>query len=388
MKPFAIKGWCPTALRPMLSGDGLVVRIRPRGGRLSAAQVLGIADLAARCGNGLIDLTGRANLQIRGVSVERHAALIAELTQLGLIDADADLEAQRNILVAPFWRDGDEMHLLAAELERALAARPLGLPHKFGFAVDCGVQRALGEASADIRIERGTDGRLILRADGAKLGRAVTKENTIETALSLAGWFVASGGTSGGRGRMAAHVVGGGAILPDTLAGDTAPAAKTSQPHPGLFAGGALVGLPFGQIESAALNDLGSLAPGLRLTPWRMILLEGVIDMPEHGSLVALADDPRLRVAACTGLPGCPEARAETRALAAALAPHLPKDTRLHVSGCAKGCAHPAVCNITLVGTNDGFDLVRNGTARDEPTLRDLRREAILGDPAALLGAR
>src|ERR1700758_2498462 len=103
MKTFAVKGWCPTALRPMLSGDGLVVRIRPRGGRLSAAQALGIADLATRYGNGLIDLTGRANLQIRGVSVDEHASLIAELAELQLIDADTELEAQRNILVAPFW---------------------------------------------------------------------------------------------------------------------------------------------------------------------------------------------------------------------------------------------------------------------------------------------
>ena len=70
MTTFAIKGWCPSALRPMLSGDGLVVRLRPRGGRLSAAQAVGIAALAKRCGNGLIDLTGRANLQIRGVREE------------------------------------------------------------------------------------------------------------------------------------------------------------------------------------------------------------------------------------------------------------------------------------------------------------------------------
>ena len=35
--PVAAKGWCPGALRPMESGDGLIARIRPRGGRLSAA---------------------------------------------------------------------------------------------------------------------------------------------------------------------------------------------------------------------------------------------------------------------------------------------------------------------------------------------------------------
>ncbi|HWL21327.1 MAG TPA: precorrin-3B synthase, partial [Bradyrhizobium sp.] len=57
MTGFSIKGWCPSAYRPMQSGDGLVVRIRPRGGRLSAGQASAIADLAERHGNGLIDLT-------------------------------------------------------------------------------------------------------------------------------------------------------------------------------------------------------------------------------------------------------------------------------------------------------------------------------------------
>ena len=387
MKAFAIKGWCPTALRPMLSGDGLVVRIRPRGGRLSAAQASRIAELATRYGNGLIDLTGRANLQIRGVSVDGHPPLIAELAQLGLIDADAELEAQRNILVAPFWREGDDAQLLAAELECALGARSLGLPHKFGFAVDCGSERVLAQAPADIRLERDAGGALIVRADGAERGRAVAKERVIETVLSLATWFVASGGANDGRGRMATYLASG-ARLPAALAGETAPAGTASRPEPRLVTRGALVGFAFGQLQSATLGFLGSLAPGLRLTPWRMILLEGVSAMPEHEGMVTQADDPRLRVAACTGAPACPEAKAETRLLATALAPHVPKHAHLHVSGCAKGCAHPHLCDLTLVGTDNGFDLVSHGTARDAPALRGLSRETILRRPASLLGAR
>jgi precorrin-3B synthase len=382
MTAFAVKGWCPSALRPMLSGDGLMVRIRPRGGRLPAAEALGVADLAMRHGNGLIDLTGRANLQIRGVSVEGHTPLIADLAQLGLIDADAEREAQRNILVAPFWHDGDDTQRCAAALERALAARPLGLPQKFGFAIDCGRERVLAQASADIRIERGACGGLIVRADGAEWGRAVAAQDAVATALSLAQWFVASGG----RGRMAAHVAGG-AELPDALAGRAAPAAAMPHPQPRLFAGGALVGLSFGQLHSTTLAHLAGLASALRLTPWRMILLEGLRAMPQHDGLVTEPDDPVLRVAVCTGAPGCPEARAETRALAAALAPHLPQDTRLHVSGCAKGCAQPARSDITLVGTEGGFDLVRDGTARDRPALRGLSSQKILANPASLLGA-
>ena len=30
-----IRGWCPTAWRPMAAGDGLLVRVRPKLGRLT-----------------------------------------------------------------------------------------------------------------------------------------------------------------------------------------------------------------------------------------------------------------------------------------------------------------------------------------------------------------
>ena len=85
---YVVQGWCPGALRPMLSGDGLVVRVRPRMARLSPAQVRGLAEAALRHGNGVIDLTARANLQLRGVRPEAHLALLDDLSELGLLDAD------------------------------------------------------------------------------------------------------------------------------------------------------------------------------------------------------------------------------------------------------------------------------------------------------------
>jgi precorrin-3B synthase len=387
MNDFEIKGWCPSALRPMRSGDGLVVRVRPHGGRISSAQAKGIAELSMRHGNGLIDLTGRANLQIRGVREESHEPLVAGLAQLGLIDADEQTETQRNILTAPFWTWGDDTQSLAEELERALAARPLGLPQKFGFAVDCGSTRMLASAPADIRIERDGSGQLLVRADGTLRGRAVASAEAIHVAISLADWFVSSGGVRDGRGRMAAHIAAG-AKLPDTLAGGARPSPAAAAQAPGLCAGGALIGLAFGQLQGATLEYLAGLAPGLRITPWRMILVEGLTAMPEHDGLVMRGDDPLLRVVACTGAPACPEARAETRAFAAALAPHLSLETRLHVSGCAKGCAHSRASALTLVGTDEGFDLIRNGCARDVPTLRGLDPATILADPQLLMDRR
>lgn len=382
MTAFAVRGWCPSALHPMLSGDGLVVRLRPRGGRLSAAQAAGIAELAQRCGNGLIDLTSRANLQIRGVREASHEALVNGLDRLGLVDDDQTMEAQRNIVVAPFWSDDDDTYALAAELERALAVRQLGLPEKFGFAVDCGPRRVLAQASADIRIERDVDGGLIVRADGAQQGHAVTRAGAIEAALSLVEWFAASGGIGDGRGRMTAHLAHG-AKLPDALTGKTTPVPDGASPSPGIYRGGALVGLAFGQMQSDTLGVLAELGPGLRLTPWRMILIEELHEMPRHDGLITRADDPLLRVVACTGAPACPEAHTETRKLAAALAPHLAPDTCLHVSGCLKGCAHPKASDVTLIGTPDGFDLVRNGSPRDVPSQRGLG----IADVRALVGA-
>lgn len=387
MSTFAIKGWCPSALRPMPSGDGLVVRLRPRGGRLSAEQAAGIAALSQRHGNGLLDLTGRANLQIRGVSEEGHPPLIGGLDRLGLVDAELQSETQRNVVVAPFWCDGDDMRLLALGLEQALAKRPLGLPEKFGFAIDCGESCVLAQAPADIRIERGADGSLILRADGASRGRRLAREALIPSALALAEWFMASGGAKDGRGRMAAHIAGG-AKLPDRLLGETQPAPARPAPKAGLCAAGALVGLAFGQLRARTLAYLAALAPGLRLTPWRMLLVEGQRAVPVHEGLVTEADDPLLRVVACTGAPICPEAFAQTRQLAAALAPHVAPDAVLHASGCPKGCAHPAAAAITLVGTADGLDLVRHGTARDVPVMRGIDARDILADAAAWLGGR
>ena len=40
----SVKGWCPGAYRPMMSGDGLIVSIRESLGRLNSAQEQGLSD--------------------------------------------------------------------------------------------------------------------------------------------------------------------------------------------------------------------------------------------------------------------------------------------------------------------------------------------------------
>src|SRR4030095_17042303 len=88
-------------LRRVASGGGWSGRGRPRGGAFGRETAAALADLAPRLGNGHIDLTRRANLQLRGLTEDRLPELRAELATLGLLDPDTQTEAVRNVMVAP-----------------------------------------------------------------------------------------------------------------------------------------------------------------------------------------------------------------------------------------------------------------------------------------------
>ncbi|WP_298836730.1 precorrin-3B synthase [uncultured Roseobacter sp.] len=372
-----IKGWCPGAWRPMMSGDGLVVRIRPHLNRLTRDQGLRLADLAKSFGSGIIDLTSRANLQIRGVSTDRHQGLIAELSDAGLLDPGPELEARRNIICAPFWQAGDLTDRLHTALMTRLPELPL-LPAKMGIAIDVAETRSLSAAPADFRLERSLDGSLVLRADGASQGVAVTEADAPDALLELANWFVRSGGADAGR--MKKHLTN--SELPGQFRG-TDPAPDGPLPEPGQRGTFALFGAAFGAIDAAVLHDLlrTSGPTGLRTTPWRLFALENTV-IPEQTPFISAPGDPALRVSACPGAPFCTQAQVATRALARKLAPALAPGQSLHVSGCAKGCAHPAPADITVAGAMGAFDLVRNGTAWDEPHRRGLSEDDILKEVA------
>ena len=366
-----IKGWCPGALRPMLSGDGWLVRVRPGAGRLTQSQAAGIAMLATRHGNGLIDLTSRANLQLRGIRPDSHPALIDGLRALNLLDNDAVAEARRNLVVTPFWAAGDDTLGIACALADALTASDApALPGKFGFAVDCGESAVLRSTSADIRIERGPLG-LIVRADGHATGAQVTAHEAVSAAMELAGWFAASDVVK--RERLRRSTPRPRLPARFELALGLPPSA--AQARVGPVACGWLAGVEFGQLHADTLAELATLGP-LRITPWRMVLIEGASAAPELAGLIADADDPLLRVVACGGAPSCLQGAAATRPLARALAAHVAPGEMLHVSGCAKGCA----ClrdTLTVVATPAGFDLVRHGKAFSTPDLRAVPPEAI-----------
>ena len=341
MSGFVVKGWCPDAWRPMAAGDGLLVRIRPPLGRLTRAQAIGLCEAAIRYGDGQIDATNRANLQIRGVGEHDWRSLVETLLALGLIDPDPELEARAAMLVAPDWEAGDDTHHIAAAFRARLSELP-PLPGKVGFAIDAGPAPVLSDAPADFRIERAAGGALLVRAEGRELGRAVTRETAADALIALASWFVESGGVTAGR--MARH----DAPLP--WPGLAKPAPCGPRIDAGAHPLGAAVALAFGRIEAAALRARIEAGPisGIRVTPWRMLLLEAGV--PEADDEAALPDAD-----ACVGAPACPQGSVATRDLARRLASHV--EGSLHVSGCAKGCARAVAADVVLTGRDGRFDL-------------------------------
>jgi precorrin-3B synthase len=160
-----------------------------------------------------------------------------------------------------------------------------------------------------------------------------------------------------------------------TIAGPAVPNAIGWLPYLGHDRGAFGVGLPFGSTDSTTLSALADIAARhgdgtLRLTPWRVLVIPGVVAPAAiRDDLVSLdviteADDPRARLFACPGAPACASAAVPARADAARLAAIGFRGT-IHVSGCAKGCAHPAIADVTLVGEGGGYTLIRHGRAGD-----------------------
>lgn len=357
----------------MRAEDGWVVRIRPPLGRLTQVQATGIADLADRHASGCVELTARANLQLRGVTDEGYPPLLAGLQALGLVDADVQTESRRNLLLTPFWRAGDGTTDIAEALTAALAdAHAPALPGKFGFALDTGEAPVLRSSPADIRIERSGDGfpdSFVVYADGFGTGAQASADAVVPLALALAHWFAASATVA----RRMATLAAAGARLPDRFGGAPVPIAAPFGPPLGSVAQGYLAGFEFGQVSARTLAELAGRAQ-LRLTPWRSLLLEDITEPPDlgdAGELITRSDDSRLRIHACTGAPGCAQANGPTRPLARALAASLPAGRSLHVAGCAKGCAHPAAA-VTVVAAAVGYDLIHHGNAASPPDARDL----------------
>jgi precorrin-3B synthase len=395
------KGWCPGSRRPMQAKDGLLVRLRISGGVVSAATLRGIAQAGRDHGNGLFDLSARANLQLRGVRGESLPLLIETLDGLGLIDKNAAAEAVRNVLVSPLaGHDGRTDAARAAKaLEAALAANKdlHALPGKFGFLIDDGSALSLGTVPADIRFDWTGGKRSFAIGIGGHANEAISLglcggDDIPGIASRLARAFLRLGSQMAEPPRrMRGLLESCGAASIAALAGLRPGPPRKSDAIEEPCSVGLLrfnerycfgVGAAFGRLDAnmldAAARGAETFGTGeIRLTPWRALIFpcvqpKGADAMPAyfaaHGFIVD-PEDARLAIAACGGASTCERGTTATRSDALALmlfARGFRKTgVALHVSGCAKCCARQAATPFTLIAHAGRYDLVVDATAID-----------------------
>ncbi|PLP60453.1 precorrin-3B synthase [Mesorhizobium loti] len=404
MNAFQRRGACPALSTPMQTGDGLLVRLNPVAGGLSPKALIGLSESAARHGNGIMEITARGSIQIRGLTAASAGQLAIEVNALGIV-VRTGVPVETGPLAGLDQQEIADPRPLAEAIRAAIAKTdlPSKLGPKVSVVVDGGGAVSLDAVLADIRLvaipERGstrwqlsTGGTAITARPQALLDEA----GACEAALAILQAVAAKGRES--RARDLTH--------PFTMTSGSA-ASLSERRHPtdsipigilSLVNHASTVGiaLPFGSMPAERIAKLCTEAAArgteeIRPAPQRTLLFMGLTkkvcaDLQQAAStfgFVTDVADPRLHIAACPGEPACASGRIATREVAETVASNhaglLDGSFTLHISGCAKGCAHPATAALTLVGGENGAGLVVDGTAKALPPRYSPRYEAARG---------
>jgi len=369
-------------------------------------------------GNGVMEITARGSIQVRGLNAASAPRFAAATAALG-IAAEDGIPVLSNALAGIDPEEILDAGALAADLRRALARGPLAgrLAPKVSVAIDGGGALNLDGIAADVRLRaeatnRGVSLCVGIGGDGAsavQLG-AIAPAHGVEAVVRALEVIAQRG-----RDARACDVFKAEGVTVFQAALSSCPAlcrASTSHAqsepkdvdgrdkpgHDGVgMRGDAIglhrlrdgslacgVGLAFGHADAASLERLAEAAgaagaTGVRAAAARALMIIGLthetlssfVAAAERLGFIVRADDPRRHVVACAGAPICSSAHIGARAIAPAIAqasaPHLDRSFTIHISGCAKGCAHPAPNALTVVGTSDGCALIADGCTRDAP---------------------
>jgi sulfite reductase beta subunit-like hemoprotein len=223
---------------------------------IDAMGLTAVAHAASR-GNGIVELTSRAGLQIRGLQGDGAAALSGVLAAGGLLPSLAH-DRVRNILAPPLGGRAPgalaDTDAVVAGLDRALCReRELAaLPGRFLFAVDDGT-RALAPIVADVELAAERDG-LRLWLGGRATELAVPPEDAAAAAITAARAFVALAAAEAPGAWRVRDLPGGGARLAERLGlglSDAPEPAKGSEAQPaGVDAPGGHCDAPGGHCDA------------------------------------------------------------------------------------------------------------------------------------------
>jgi precorrin-3B synthase len=380
-------------LHPMQTGDGLLVRLHPRRGMLNVAQIRAIAHASSEYGNGMLDISGRGNLQVRGLTEATHPLLVTSLTEAGLTDGVRPMAPHQLTLVPPFAgfdpSDLIDARPLADAIEQD-ATGISGLPPKALITVDGGGRWPLDHVGADVRIAALSEAAMVIGIESSGgewwFGPVAPEQIRAVSARLIETWMGLSAGRSLRLKDCPLQPLA--EILPPTVSSRPQ---RLRPPQAGLFSlrsgEAVMMALPYGRSEARqwimiadALEGTG--VPSLTLTPWRGLAASALsraqaadlaLRAGEAG-LIMNPRDPRLSISACPGSTGCARGTTDTYRDADRLASQSPAffdgSRTVHVSGCAKGCAQPHRAEVTLVGDAGVYQVVVDGTARDKPLFR------------------
>ena len=394
--PSRRRGVCPGLAAPMQTGDGLLARLASPGATIGLAPLAALCAAARRYGNGIIEVTARGSIQIRGLTVV-SAPAFADMVAALDIDAGDGVPILTDPLAGLEPKPACDADSLAGALRQRLAAASFAsmLGPKVSVVIDGGSALHLDAVLADIRLRAcaGLAGWHVSlggnAASAAPLG-GVAPKNAVDAVARLLETIAQQGPQARARDLLRDHGPGPfRAVIADVLIEAPGPAARpASDPigiHPLRDAGVALgIGPAFGHTDADALESLIKAAAragasGLRTVPRRALLVIGLTPdaapalaaQAEELGFITRRDDPRRNVVACAGAPICASAEIPARALApligSAAASLLDGSLMVHLSGCPKGCAHPGRSALTIVGRQHGCGLVVGGSAGEHP---------------------
>ncbi|MBV8392086.1 MAG: NirA family protein [Alphaproteobacteria bacterium] len=392
--------------------NSFMCRLRIPNGILNAWQMHGLADAATSFGGGYVDVTTRANLQIREIAAHNAVNLLMAVQALGLTSRGSGADNIRNITGgATAGIDPQELidtrPLCTAMHHYILNHREMyGLPRKFNIAFDGGGKVPTLEDTNDIGFvacevtggegwEPGIYFRLQLGGITGHLdfafetGILLKSEECVKVAGAIVRAFIAHGDRTNrtkarlkyvldrmGRDAFVAEVekeygqplrrAAGAEIAPRPLADKHGHIGVQSQKQAGLNYLGVV--LPVGRVTSEQVHGLAEIAQRfgsgtLRLTVWQNLLISDVPDKDVGVCIAAIqalglgveASAIRRGLIACTGNAGCKFAASNTKGHALKLADHLEPRVavdlpiNIHLTGCHHSCAQHYVGDIGLL---------------------------------------
>ncbi|WP_394559136.1 precorrin-3B synthase [Aquipseudomonas alcaligenes] len=379
----------------MPAKDGGICRVKLPGGLLTSAQARAVVTAARTHASGVLELTNRSNLQIRGVREESQGELVQQLLDAGLGPRQAAADDVRNVLISPAAGRDPAAHLdtrpLAEQLLELLQDVPAfrDLSPKFAVQLDGGEALAMLDHPHDIWLSALPGGtQLAFGLAGCPRGDAlgvVAVDQAVPLVEALLRLFLELAGEHTRMRQLLAQLPAHAflARLPfafqhatpnfTSSALEGAPLGVHAQAQPGRVM--LLAGSQLGRLQAEQLQALAELADAegsgeLRLTPWQGVLLPDVPAERQAAVAQAMSDlgllldarVPLARMLACSGSAGCAKSAADTKAdaqrLATHLGPHGP--AQVHLCGCPRSCAAAHIAPYTLLAQPGGrYDLYR-----------------------------